>query len=67
MNILKYYIISAADAHRLGVTSFRQGNERKGYLVHSDDFIGATEDFLQRARLVTEQEAVEFIKSLSNE
>ncbi len=64
MNKLKYYIISAVDAHRLGVTTYREGNESKGYLVHSDDFSCATEDFMERAETVTEKEAVEFVKSL---
>ena len=65
MNILKYYIISADDAHRLGVTDYRQGNGKDGYLVNSDDFACATEDFLERAMEVTENEAVEFVKSLA--
>lgn len=61
---LKYYIVSADDARRLGVTAYRQGNEKDGYLVHSGDFVCATEDFLERAIEVTENEAVEFVKSL---
>lgn len=64
---LKYYIISAVDAHRIGVTAYRQGNSRDGYLVHSDDFACATADFRERALEVTENEAMEFIKSLGNE
>ena len=64
---LKYYIISAEDACRLGVTAYRRGTSEKGYLVNSDDFACATDDFLQRAELVTEKEAVEFVKSLDNE
>jgi len=46
------------------VTAYRQGNEKDGYLVHSGDFVCATEDFLERAIEVTENEAVEFVKSL---
>ena len=61
---LKYYIVSADDARRLGVTAYRQGHEKDGYLVHSGDFVCATEDFLERAMEVTENEAVEFVKSL---
>ncbi len=64
MSKLKYYIISADDAHRLGVTGYREGNESDGYLVHSGDFACATEDFMDRALPVTENEAVEFVKSL---
>lgn len=66
-NKLKYYIISADDARRLGVTDYREGNSKDGYLVHSGDFACATEDFLERALEVTEKEAVEFVKSLGNE
>lgn len=65
--MIQYYIISSDDAKRLGVTEYRQGNSVKGYLVHSGDFICATDDFLERAQLVTESEAKEFIKSLSHE
>lgn len=67
MKKLRYYIISADDAGRLGVTGYREGNAEDGYLVHSDDFACATEDFLQRAIKVTEKEAVEFVKTLRNE
>ncbi|MBQ8453295.1 MAG: hypothetical protein IJ539_05890 [Prevotella sp.] len=66
-NKLKYYIISADDARRLGVTAYRQGNARKGYMVHSGDFACATEDFMERALEVTEKEAVEFVKALKDE
>lgn len=64
MSKLKYYIISADDARRLGVSGYREGNAHEGYLVHSDDFACATDDFLERALEVTETEAVEFVKSL---
>ena len=67
MKILKYYIVSAEDAGRLGVTAYREGNERKGYLIHSEDLMFATDDFLDRATEVTEKEAVEFVKNLNNE
>ncbi|MBQ7685440.1 MAG: hypothetical protein IJT48_13245 [Bacteroidaceae bacterium] len=67
MSKLKYYIISADDARRLGVAGYREGNSEDGYLVHSDDFACATGDFLERALPVTEAEAVEFVKSLHNE
>jgi hypothetical protein len=66
-NKLKYYIISADDAHRLGVTAYREGNSKDGYLVHSGDFACATEDFMERALEVNEKEAVEFVKSLQHE
>ena len=67
MNMLKYYIVSADDAHRLGVSDYRQGNSKKGYLVNSDDFVCATEDFMERAMEVTENDAIEFVKSLQHE
>ncbi len=67
MTKLKYYIINGEDACRLGVTAYRRGNPERGYLVNSDDFACATEDFLQRAVLVTEKEAVEFVKTLDYE
>ena len=67
MSKLKYYIISADDARRLGVTGYRQGNAKEGYLVHAGDFACATEDFLERALEVKEKEAVEFVKSLRDE
>ena len=67
MSKLKYYIISADDAQRLGVTSYREGNSEDGYLVHSGDFACATEDFLERAIEVTEKEGMDFVKSLRNE
>lgn len=67
MTKLKYYIISADDARRLGVADFREGNNEDGYLVHSGDFACATEDFIERALPVTEKEAQDFVKSLHNE
>lgn len=64
MSRLQYYIISAEDARRMGVAKYREGNEEDGYLVHSDDFVCTTDDFMERALAVTEREAVEFVKSL---
>ena len=64
MSKLQYYIISADDARRLGVTAYREGNATDGYLVHTGDFACATQDFMERALPVTENEAVEFVKSL---
>lgn len=64
MKAIQYYVISHDDALSLGVTEFRQGTAKKGYLVHSGDFACATADFLERAIKVSEQEALEFIKSL---
>ena len=63
MNI-KYFIISHEDALRLGVTKFRQGSEKAGYLVHQGDMACATEDLMSRARQVSVTEAKEFIKSI---
>lgn len=59
---LKYYIIGADDARRLGVVQFRLGNDKDGYLVHTDDMACATADFRERATEVTEKEAEEFAK-----
>ena len=67
MSKLKYYIISAEDARRLGVTPYREGNSENGYLVHSGDFACATADFMERAIEVTEKEGLEFVKTLRNE
>lgn len=64
MSKLNYYIIDAADAHRLGVTAYREGNTKEGYLVHEGDFAANTSYIKQRALPVTEKEAVEFVKSL---
>jgi hypothetical protein len=64
MKAIQYYVISHDDALSLGVTEFRQGTAKEGYLVHSGDFACATADFLERAIKVSEQEALEFIKSL---
>ena len=60
----KYYIISAQDAHQLGITSFRQGNAQKGYLVNVGDLSTATQNIIARAQEVTEQEALAFIETL---
>lgn len=67
MKAIQYYIISHTDACRLGVSQYRQGNPDVGYVVHSGDFACATEDFLERAQLVSEQEALDFIKTLKHE
>lgn len=64
MKAIQYYIVSHDDAMRLGVTDFRQGTPKDGYLVHSGDFACATADFLERAIPVSEKEALEFIKTL---
>ncbi len=64
MSKIQYYIITAEDAKRIGVTEYRQGNEKDGYLVHGGDFLCATDDFMERALPVSETEAKEFVKSL---
>lgn len=64
MKAIQYYIVSHDDALRLGVTGYRQGTPRDGYLVHSGDFACATEDFLERALPVSEKEAMDFINTL---
>ena len=64
MNAIQYYIISYDDALRLGVTQYRQGSQKDGYLVNSGDFACATEDFWERAIAVSEKEVEEFVKSI---
>ncbi|MCH3994158.1 MAG: hypothetical protein LKE54_03735 [Prevotella sp.] len=36
---MKYYIISSDLAHKLNLTSFRKGNQDKGYLVGAGEII----------------------------
>lgn len=67
MKPIQYYIVSYDDALRLGVTQYRQGSPKDGYVVHGGDFACATQDFLDRAIAVSEKEALEFIKALNNE
>lgn len=59
-----YFIISSEDAWLLSLAQFRKGNSEKGYVVHSGDLVSAPRDIRNRAREVTEQEALEFIKQL---
>ena len=59
-----YYIISAESARRLGVTAFRRGNEKNGYLVTSGDLVTAADDVRKDAARVTEKKAFEFIEQL---
>lgn len=60
----QYYIISSKDAHILGVTSFRHGNEKKGFVVTVGDMVTASEDIKKSAKPVSESEAIKFIKDL---
>jgi len=60
----KYYIISADNARTLGVTSFRNGSEEKGYLVNDSDVEYAPGNIRREAREVSVQEAKEFVKNL---
>lgn len=64
MITVSYYIIPAEDAQRLGVTRFRKGNAEHGYVVTPGDLSGADAGILQRARKVTERQALNFIKKL---
>jgi hypothetical protein len=64
MKAIQYYIIGYEDARRLGVTQYRIGTPRDGYVVHGGDFAGATDDFMERAVPVTREEALDFIKGL---
>ena len=59
-----YFIISSEDAWTLSLATFRKGNTEKGYVVNSGDLASAPRDIRNRAREVTEQEALDFIKEL---
>ena len=60
---MKYYIISAEDAQKLGLHTFRHGN-RKGYVVNASDLEHTEKGRETEAREVTEQEAIKFINEL---
>lgn len=64
MKAIQYYIVSHDDALRLGVTQYRKGTPKDGYVVHSGDFACATQDFMERALPVSEKEAMDFLKTL---
>lgn len=59
-----YYIISSEDAHKLGVTAFRKGDNVRGYVVTVGDLVTAPEEIRDSALPVSEKEAERFIKEL---
>ncbi len=59
-----YYIINADDALTLGLAEIRRGNNEEGYVVNAGDLVTAPEEIKDRARLVSEREAIEFINKL---
>lgn len=63
---MKYYIVSAEVAERLGVRQIRFGNTEKGYLVNQSDLavIGIEEAVSNGAKEQTSKEAETFIKNL---
>ena len=63
----KYYIISADDARLIGVTEFRNGNEEKGYVVNGGDIEKAPRNVKRKARLVSENEALDFVSNLKKQ
>jgi len=60
----KYYIISAAQAGKLGLTAIRKGNHEKGYLVNGGDLLIAPEQIKEAAEEVSSKEARNFISEL---
>lgn len=63
---MKYYIVPAELAEKLKIKSFRSGNDTIGYLCNAGDFatFGIDSAVAAGAKLVTEQEAIEFYNTL---
>ena len=63
---MKYYIVPAELAEKLKIKSFRSGNDTIGYLCNAGDFatFGIESAVAAGAKLVTEQEAIEFYNTL---
>ena len=63
---MQYYLIPAALAERLGITSFRRGNA-SGYVVTSGDLVpyGISEAVAGGAQLLTEEEAKKYIRNIN--
>jgi hypothetical protein len=63
---MKYYIVTAKLADRLGVKPYRFGNNTNGYLVNQSDLavIGIEEAVNEGARGITEEEAKTFKENL---
>lgn len=63
---MKYYIVPAELADELKIKSFRSGNDKIGYLCNAGDFatFGIASAVAAGAKIVTEQEAIEFYNTL---
>ena len=63
---MKYYIVPAELADELKIKSFRSGNDKIGYLCNAGDFatFGIDSAVAAGAKLVSEQEAIEFYNTL---
>ena len=63
---MKYYIVPAELADELKIKSFRSGNDKIGYLCNAGDFatFGIESAVAAGAKLITEQEAIEFYNKL---
>ena len=63
---MKYYIVPAELAEKLKIKSFRSGNDTIGYLCNAGDFatFGIESAVAAGAKLVTNQEAIEFYNTL---
>ncbi len=59
----RYYIISAAQAGKLGLTAIRKGNHEKGYLVNGGDLLNS-QQVRDEAVEVSITEAQNFIAEL---
>ena len=65
---VRYFVISRGMADSLGLTPYRIGNGKQGYLVNVGDLVayGVENALMDGAREVTEEEADEFVKSISS-
>ena len=63
---MKYYIVPAELADELKIKSFRSGNDTIGYLCNAGDFAtyGIESAVAAGAKLVTNQQAIEFYNTL---
>ncbi len=63
---MKYYIVPAELAEKLKIKSYRSGKDKIGYLCNTGDFatFGIASAVAAGAKLVTEQEAIEFYNTL---
>ena len=63
---MKYYIVPAELADELKIKSYRSGNDKIGYLCNAGDFAtyGIESAVAAGAKLVTNQQAIEFYNTL---